>query len=72
MMAIVLGLMVVFIFIQILNLTISVRAKFDTPLLKKTDDELPEITILVAARNEEQNIAKCLKNLFNKIILPIN
>ena len=63
MMAIVLGLMVVFIFIQILNLTISVRAKFDTPLLKKTDDELPEITILVAARNEEQNIAKCLKKL---------
>lgn len=63
MMVIVLGLMLVFILIQLLNLTISVVAKFDNPILNQTDDELPEITVLVAARNEEQNIANCLQKL---------
>lgn len=47
----------------------SIGATFTFPKLK--DEELPKISIIVAARNEEENILDCLESL-NKLIYPDN
>jgi cellulose synthase/poly-beta-1,6-N-acetylglucosamine synthase-like glycosyltransferase len=63
MMFVVVGLMLLFVCIQLLNVIITVVRGFDQPEQKLTDEELPEISVLVAARNEEQNIAACIQHL---------
>lgn len=60
------GLMVLFISIQLLNVIIAVTKGFDKPAHELSDDELPEISVLVAARNEEQNIATCIQHLLTQ------
>ncbi len=60
---VVVGVMVLFICIQLLNVVIAVVAGFDQPANELSDEELPEISVLVAARNEEQNIATCIQHL---------
>jgi cellulose synthase/poly-beta-1,6-N-acetylglucosamine synthase-like glycosyltransferase len=50
-------------FIQLVVLTIGAKEKFP----KISCDQLPNITIVTAARNEEDNILDCLKSLDNLI-----
>jgi len=57
------GLMTLFVCIQLMNLIVAISAGFDQPSQVKTDDSLPEISVLVAARNEEKNIAACIQHL---------
>ena len=54
-------------FIQLIIFTIGVTKKFP----KINEDELPAVTVIVAARNEEENILDCIKSL-NNIIYPEN
>ncbi|MEG8946057.1 glycosyltransferase [Rosettibacter firmus] len=54
-------------FIQLIIFTIGVGKKY--PKIK--DELLPNITVVVAARNEENNILDCLKSLDN-LIYPSN
>jgi len=57
------GLMTLFICIQLMNLVVAISAGFDQPSQVIPEDALPEISVLVAARNEEKNIATCIKHL---------
>lgn len=57
------GLMTLFVCIQLMNLIVAISTKFDQPSQVLPDDELPEISVLVAARNEEKNIAACIQHL---------
>lgn len=54
-----------FYFIQLILFTIGVSKRY--PKIKQ--EELPTITVLVAARNEEKNILDCLESL-DKLIYP--
>lgn len=53
----------IFLGIAFLNFFMKAFGKFDQPIAHLSDDELPEIAVLVAARNEENNIEKCLRSL---------
>jgi cellulose synthase/poly-beta-1,6-N-acetylglucosamine synthase-like glycosyltransferase len=57
------GLMTLFICIQLMNLIVAINNGFDQPSHVIPDDALPEISVLVAARNEEKNIAACIQHL---------
>lgn len=46
-------------FVQVFAFSVFIRKKFD----KLKDDELPTASIIVAARNEEDNILDCIKSL---------
>lgn len=52
-------------FIQSVIFFIGTTKKFS----QKSDDELPTVTIIVAARNEESNIQRCLTSL-DKLLYP--
>lgn len=52
-------------FIQSVIFFIGTAIKFP----QKSDDELPTATVIVAARNEEQNILRCLSSL-DKLVYP--
>ena len=51
----------------IISAILIVGVKKSFPQL--TDNQLPSISIIVAARNEEQNIVSCLKSL-NDLVFP--
>lgn len=53
----------VFLCIAFLNLLMKAFGGFDQPTKFLRDDELPNIAVFVAARNEEKNIGKCLRSL---------
>lgn len=59
----VVGLMILFVCIQFMNVIVTISAGFGEPHQKLYDDELPEVSVLVAARNEEKNIATCIQHL---------
>jgi cellulose synthase/poly-beta-1,6-N-acetylglucosamine synthase-like glycosyltransferase len=59
----VVGLMSLFVCIQFMNAIVTISSGFDEPHKKLSDDELPEISVLVAARNEEKNITACIEHL---------
>jgi cellulose synthase/poly-beta-1,6-N-acetylglucosamine synthase-like glycosyltransferase len=46
-----------------MHVTVTNIVGFDVPNQNLSDDELPKISVLVAARNEEKNIAACIQNL---------
>lgn len=54
-------------FIQSVLFIIGCSKKF--PKIKRSDESLPTVSIIVAARNEEENILRCLKAL-NKLEYP--
>lgn len=54
-------------FIQVIIISIGAQKKFP----KLEDDNLPNATVIVAARNEEENILNCLNSL-NKLEYPKN
>lgn len=56
-----------FYFIELIIFTIGAGYKFS----KLKDEDLPDISIIVAARNEESNILDCLNSL-DKLIYPDN
>jgi len=51
--------------IQLICLLALLNKKSDTPLFEQSSSELPAISILLAARNEEENIHKCLRAIYN-------
>lgn len=51
-----------FLLMQVLNLIIVIKNIIDKPQ-QLTNEQLPNVAILVAARNEEDNIAACLNSL---------
>jgi cellulose synthase/poly-beta-1,6-N-acetylglucosamine synthase-like glycosyltransferase len=56
-----------FYFIELVIFTIGAGIKFE----KIKEEDLPTITVIVAARNEENNILDCLNSL-DKLIYPYN
>ncbi len=56
---IILTVVVVIYFIQAVLITIGVRKRFP----KLSEENLPASTVIVAARNEEENILECLESL---------
>lgn len=56
----------VFLAIAFLNLLMKVFGGFDNPAKLLTDNDLPDIAVLVAARNEENNIERCLRSLIEQ------
>lgn len=61
--------LIVLSFYFIISATLVVGAKKSFPQL--TEEKLPSVSVVVAARNEEINIAACLESL-NKLIYPEN
>ena len=53
----------VFLSIAFLNLLMKAFGSFDQPAAYLHNNQLPNIAIFVAARNEENNIRKCLQSL---------
>lgn len=56
----------IFLSIALFNFLVKTFAGFDEPVKILPDDALPHIAVLVAARNEENNISKCLQSLVNQ------
>ena len=48
-------------FIQSVLFVIGCSKKF--PKIERSDANLPSVSVIVAARNEEENILKCMKSL---------
>ena len=53
----------VYIIIQVLNIFSLLYFENDQPEKELSDDELPNISLLIAARNEEVTILRCLKSV---------
>ena len=64
-------LLAIYISIQLLNIFGLLYFEKDAPERILTDDELPAISIFIAARNEEKTILRCLKSL-NEINYPVS
>lgn len=60
-----------YLLIQFLNAVIVWLVEYDEPNNLLDEKHLPEIAILIAARNEEKNIKNCLENLVN-LDYPVN
>lgn len=56
-------LLCLYLLIQLILLCSILFTPDDVPVKKHTDEELPAISVLVAARNEEANIVRCLTAL---------
>lgn len=63
MMYLLVALLCIYLIIAAINLVSTVASGFDKPKRMLSDDELPHIAVLVAARNEAHNIATCLQHL---------
>lgn len=61
MVAVALVLLLLFLLIQVVNLLVTRLRGYDTPVL--TQHHTPMVSVLVAARNESQQIASCLNAL---------
>lgn len=61
----VIGVLIILYFLQIVFLIVGITKRF--PTLK--ENQLPSATIIVAARNEENNILQCLSSL-NEVVYP--
>ena len=57
-------ILAIYISIQLLNIFGLLYFEKDTPKKNLNDEELPNISLFVAARNEEKNILRCLKSLY--------
>ncbi len=57
--------------VQLINIFSLLFFENDKPEKELTDDELPFVSILIAARNEEHNIINCLKTIA-QLNYPIN
>lgn len=57
------ALLSVYLVIALVNLFTAVICGFDKPPRLLSDEELPEVAVLVAARNEERVIETCLESL---------
>src|SRR5574343_664036 len=55
--------LVLYVIIQIINIFSLMYFENDKPLKDLGDEELPRISVLIAARNEEQNILRCLQSV---------
>lgn len=64
-------LLALYIIIQLMSISGLVFFKNDKPLKQLTDEGLPNISILIAARNEEHNIVNCLQSI-SELNYPVN
>jgi len=62
-------LLCAYIFVQLLNIFSLLYFDNDIPKTELSDEDLPNISILIAARNEEKNIIRCLKSV-SELIYP--
>jgi cellulose synthase/poly-beta-1,6-N-acetylglucosamine synthase-like glycosyltransferase len=63
MMYLLVAFLCIYLLIALVNLVSTAVSGFDRPQHILSDDELPHVAVLVAARNEAHNIATCLQHL---------